>query len=114
MTSVPRLSIAGADFAEHQEIRVAGAFRGVEDLLVEHDIQRNPRNVPYGIDAEAVDAHLDILAVGIGHILRNCGILGVEVNTVALDLTEFAAPVVPVKTLEVACMVIVIGIVYLF
>ena len=65
----------------------------------------------YGIDAEAVDAHLDVFAVGVGYVLRDSGILGVEVNAVAVNLAVFAAPVVPVKTLEEACMVIVVRIV---
>ena len=60
---------------------------GVHKLLVEHQVKNNARNVANGVNAEAVDSAGDIFAVGVGDVLGNSGVLGVEVNTVARDLS---------------------------
>ena len=40
-------------------------------------------DVLFGIKAESVYSHVCIIKEGIGEILGNCGVLGIEVNTVA-------------------------------
>ena len=64
-----------------------------------------------GIDAEAVDARLDIVRVAVGDVLGNSRIFGIEVYAVAGDLAVFAGPVVPVKALKIAGVVVVVRVV---
>ena len=64
-----------------------------------------------GVYAERVDASFDVAAVGIGNVLRNRGIFGVEIYAVAGNLSELAGPVVPVKALEITCVIVVVCVV---
>ena len=67
--------------------------------------------MPYGINTETVNAHLDVLAVSVNYVLCNCGVLGVEVNAVACNLRELCCPIIVVRILEITGVVIVVGVI---
>jgi hypothetical protein len=102
---VPGFFGAGADFAIHEEVRVA-AFLG--ELLEGADIELvegEAADLLHGVDPESIDAHADELAIATEQILRHHRVLGVEVDAIAGDLGHLFAPGLPA---EVAIMVIVI------
>ena len=61
-----------------------------------------------GVDTEAVNAHLDELAVAFHEIFCNGVVLGVEIDAVACYLTPPAVGVVPVPAGGVVVVVVVV------
>ena len=72
-------------------VLLGGSAQAGDECLVEGE----SRYVTAGVDAEAVDAHGDELGVAVDDVVVDCGVLGVEVDAVAGDLTPPARGVVP-------------------
>ena len=66
----------------------------------------------YCVNSETVNTHINVLSIGVCKVFCNSGVLCVEVNAVTCDLCILTGPVVPVKALEVTCVVLVVGVKY--
>ena len=101
LVAVDDAAESGATFAEHVEGSAVEAF--VLVLFAQFDeagdegrVEGQWGDVAGGVDTEAVNTHFDEFAVALHEVVDNSGVLGVEVDAVAGNLTPPARGIVPV------------------
>ena len=113
LVAISHVREASAALAKHEEGTAIETFalilfRDLEELGDKRSIESKARDMACSVDTEAVDTHLDEIAILLNEVLRHGGVLGVKVDTVTCDLTPPAVGKVPVPACTYVMPIVVV------